>query len=124
MPLFIAQTLELTLNVRPLLIGVRGLQGILQLTQTLVQILLPLGKLLQAIRCLQLLALLCIGRSRCLPLGFVTVFLVRHLQLIQLTLIWLALAVAACPRPRHAIFARGQFQQRLISGLFRRERGG
>ena len=99
LPLLIAQAFELALDVLALLVGARGLQGILQLAQTLVQILLPLGKLLQAVRRLQLLALLGIGRSRRLALGFVAVFLRRHVKLVHLPLLRLAPAAARVSPP-------------------------
>ena len=84
--LLFAQALEPALKLLAFLIGLRRLQGSLQFLDALVEVLLALGQLLEAVEHLELLALLLIHRRLRLTLRFVAVFGLLEIELIKLAL--------------------------------------
>ena len=85
LPLLFLQPLELPAELLLLLLGAGFFQGRLQLLQPLVQVVLPLGQLAQAVEHLPVLALL--GRFLLvlrLPLRFVAVLFVLQIELLHL----------------------------------------
>jgi len=129
--LLFGEAFELFANVRALLFVAGLLEGGLQFTDALIQILLALGEFLEPVGHLQLLLLLrglAVLIRVGLALGLVRVVLLREVQLVQLRLHALAaallLAALAALPARHLELARGELEHRLISRLFRRQRGG
>ena len=106
LPLFFAQAPEPATDIGPGL-----LQRGLQFFDALVEVLLALRQFFQTAQHLKLFVLPGVLRRRCLALGFVTVFRLFQVQLVELphgalTLLSALLTVAAA---RNAIFTRGKF---------------
>ena len=97
----------------------------MELFDALVQILLPLGQLLEAVEHLQLFLLLRGLRRRGLSLRLVSVLGLLHLQLVELLLIpLLAAPLAFALALSDLIFASRKFEERLISRLLGGQGGG
>jgi hypothetical protein len=96
--LFIGQVFEFALDLLLLLFRARLLEGGLQFAQAVVQVLLALRQLFQAVGGLQLFALLAGRGGGGLAFGFVAVLLARHFKLFHLALAGLPRAHRPCCR--------------------------
>ena len=119
--LFIGQVFKFALNLRLLLFRARLLEGRLQFAQAVIQVLLPLRQLFQAVGGLQLFLLRPGWGGRGLAFGFIAVLLKRQFKLVHLALAGLSRAtpLAAAPRAGDLILMRDQFQEGLVSSLLR-----
>ena len=128
--LLISEPLELSLDFLACRLRLGGLEGRLQLFEPIVHVVLPLGQLAQAIEdlagftlfSLALRELFLLGSGRALI--FVAVFLVRELELLELSLravaagVPAALLLLARVVANHLEFACTQLEQSLVGRLF------